>query len=156
MRRGIAQSYIFLIVLGAVITLLLLYFGWGAIQDMNERARQNQLIQFSVDIKYSVDAAFSRLGSVKYQTYSVPDGVSHICFANIYMKDELYGRQELDPLVRNGIEVDHNMFLFGQGFTYGYNIGPLIVPDPYYRCFEIQNGKLVIGLEGAGNSAVLR
>ena len=65
-------------------------------------------------------------------------------------------KNDLDPIVLDGIEVDYNMYLFGEGQTQAFYVGPLIVQDPYYKCLDTSSGKLVMGLEDAGNSAVLR
>ena len=155
-RKALMQSHIFLIILAAAVFLLLLYFGWGAINDMNKHAKQAQMVQFKAELSSIIDATKTNLGAVKVRTFRVPKDITRVCLVNVYSKSDLLKQPDLDPIIREGVEADYNLFLFGHGVSHGYFIGPLIMDEPYYRCFDTGDGWLVLSLEGAGNSAILR
>ncbi|MBU0614703.1 MAG: hypothetical protein KJ601_01285, partial [Nanoarchaeota archaeon] len=77
-----AQSELFRVLMVAAIVIMLLFFGWRGIANIQKKSCDSRLAVFEAEIRSSVEAAATDTGSREEWKGSVPCGAEKIIFVD--------------------------------------------------------------------------
>ncbi|RMF55535.1 hypothetical protein D6745_02035 [Candidatus Woesearchaeota archaeon] len=149
-KKGI-HSYVVLYVLVAVIGVMVLYFGYGAIQDFKERGKTGQLLEFKTWIEGSINNIASQNGNMRQETFIAPAGVKEVCFVDL--DADYIDINNSYTLIIDSVEsgARKNMFILGKEIFDSYDVGPITIDNPRaFTCIPVENGKIKIRMLGEG------
>ncbi len=133
----------FIYIMGIVVTVLILAFGFRSITQIKEEASLVQVSTFITDLSRIVETYYNlNVGSSKEISLTVPDSIKMICFTNPNQPLTAVIEPELE-FILTGSE---NVYLFngklGPRTIHHLEVNPLENP----LCFQTK-GKLIASLE---------
>ncbi len=143
-KRGQLHSEVFIYIIAVIVCVLIVLFGYNAIQKVYTKGEQALEIRFETSLKESIETI--NYGSVDIQTFEIPLKYSELCFTNVNNKDELPQIfLDLYPLIGEAVEEKDNVFLTGKDFN-SFKVEQLELPYKVY-CVPIINGKVNLRIE---------
>ncbi len=146
---------VFIFILAGLIFVLILGYGYRAINNFIARGAEVQLLDFRNELESMVNTIKRDYGSVQRVELRVPTQTEEACFVS--NAEDVPGAWETDlqqkyPLVYNAWTTGtENVFLIPRQPT------PLLVQDIMvdagYVCVPAVNGKVSLRVEGTGNRA---
>jgi len=180
-HKGVGVAQVFIFMLAAVSFILILIFGYRAIQGFLSSGEGVQLVQFKTELDSSITKIYTEYGSVREENYKAPTHYQKICFVNLEypatatdianLKKENFqaglaleearnfqiSEQKSEAGYKN---VDENVFLSPSTerltsikTKIGISIGNESDPTAEYpyACVPIRNGAFSLILEGKGD-----
>ncbi|MBN2567215.1 hypothetical protein JXB02_03980 [Candidatus Woesearchaeota archaeon] len=150
-NRGQIQSYIIIVAMAAIITMLLVYFGFQAWKSMGSKTAEIQSLKFEADFTNAIAEIERRSGSVERE-FELPDGYSRICFLDP-SRSQLHFPDPPNPLFVQFAEEQKNVFLEGDSMPLGYRTNQIKTDvDDRWPCFEATDGLVRFRMSGGGMS----
>jgi hypothetical protein len=143
-KRGQLHSQVFIYIIAVIVCVLIVLFGYNAIQKVYTKGEQAVEIKFETSLKESIESL--SYGSVDIKTFEIPLKYSELCFTDVNNKDELPQIfLDLYPLIGEAVEEKDNVFLTGKEFN-SFKVEQLELPYKVY-CVPIINGKVNLRIE---------
>ena len=141
---------IFVFIIAAIIFILILIYGYSAINNFIKKSEQVSLIDFKTDLVSSIDQIKSDYGSVRKVELRVPARYTEFCIISSNLNASISDFSQKHPLMFSAWKTgSENVFLFPKQDS------PIFIPDIEiiggYECIPIKNSKLYLRLEGLGD-----
>ena len=165
MKRGvIVASQVFIYIMGAIVIILVILFGFRALTGIRDNAQSISLINFRESLSSSITKLAVEYGSAAQREFAVPAGYNRVCI--IDTDEEPGDTTKLDSnIILNYWEgdTDENLFLIApDGTVDAFFIGDdenredrLEIADPHFICPEIVNGRITLFLQSLGDRVKL-
>lgn len=156
-KKGEMQAQIFVYILGAVLVVSLMAFGYSAIKDMKAKGEKLSLEEFKIEITKDVNSIKGAYDSVKSVKYTVPQGFDEICFvdSNLVIPDDILEYPFIENnIISGGVE---NVFLFGKDNNIeSFQIAAFAMPlYPHFACISLGLGVFEVQMIGKGNATTI-
>ena len=156
-KSQIGQIFVYLI--STLIVILVLYYGYTAIQSIGQKQEQLNLVKFQKSLGDTIVYTSSDFGTVRIENFPVPVKFTEVCFVDrskIITGDTTGISPAQYPLVYNSVadKVNNNVFPLPDGAP--FYIDKTWVPDSGFKCFEVAQGKIKVRIEGFGDRAEIR
>ena len=151
--RGQVIGQVFIFILAGLVFVLIVAYGYKAIQGFGERSEQVSIIDFKNDLERSVESVKRDYGTVRQVSLRLPAKYSGVCFidpGNCPPRVSFEGSQ-LDWAVSACEARAANVFLVPRGLD--LLLEDVEVGSPYYVCVPNRGGEVVLRLEGTGKKA---
>ena len=171
----LGQVFIFII---AMLTFgLIMVFGYKAVQSFIDKGETVEYIKFKTDIETTMNKITTDFGSVSIETFRLPAKYDKICFINMdygaiaeeagdlqvasaAAYDSFLDAADAVKVGKSGYDAtSENIFLEPRfGDTSPIRVSPIRVSSPdgseqkLFECFEVQNGQIIVTLEGKGDA----
>ncbi|MBU0615520.1 MAG: hypothetical protein KJ601_05480, partial [Nanoarchaeota archaeon] len=153
-KKGQFQSQAFIYILGALIFVMILLYGYNAITGLNKQQGQAKEIELKTNLENTITALSSDYGSIKTKTFSVPSRYDELCFTSTTFRDELPPAfVSKYPIIADAVETGDNAFLIGKDFD-AFQVEKLNLPNMVV-CVPVVDGQIKLRIEGKGNSALI-
>ena len=140
---------IFIFILAAVLFILILTYGYRAINTFLQRSEQVTLIEFKEELQSGIERIKRDYGSVRKLQLKVPRRYTEVCIVDPSCPDEL---QAIQPLMYNAcLTGTENVFLVPKQETPIF-VSDVVVDRPRYLCITT-SGVITLRLEGLGKKA---
>ena len=148
---------IFIYVISALIIILVLYYGYGAIQNIGQKQQELSYVKFQTSMSDMISYTSSDYGTVRMEDFLVPEGYSEVCFVDPYLittRDASTIPEAEYPLIYDSVEdgVRANIFVIPGGQPF-YNEKIFIEDSSKFKCFAVVQGKISLRIEGLGDKA---
>ena len=148
---------IFIYILSLILIGFILIYGYNAIVDFRERAKEVSFANFENDLSSMVEIVAPDTGTIKTESFEVPAGYGKVCFVKSFPDFPTLSSTGY-PLIENTInkKVKKNVFLIKEA-PRSFFIGNIevISDDNKILCIDAVNGIIKIKFEGKGDNAVL-
>ena len=152
------QSNTIIYPLFAVITVVILVFGYKSITTITEKSEEANILQLKTNLRKDIKLSYN-YGDINSYSYTVPSLISEVCFYDFSKigSPVSMGLESRYSIIANSIEsgvkknvfsIDKNKIIIDSDY-----IDKLSIPNPYYLCKKPKNGILIINVEGKGSSA---
>jgi hypothetical protein len=152
--KGQIIGQVFIFILAGLVFILIIAYGYKAIQGFGERSEQVTLIDFKNDLERSVESVKRDYGSVRKVSLRLPSKYSGVCFID---GDQCPGGtvffegSRLDWLSSACEARSANVFLVPRALD--LTLPDIAVDSPYYVCIPNKGGEVLFRLEGTGKKA---
>ena len=157
--RNKAQSpgQVLIYVLSLIMISLIFVYGYNAVKDFRVRADQVAYIKLKTDLQSVVKAISPDYGSVKRESFALPEKYSEVCFVDL--DAGVYGASNIHeyPIIEDSVNsnVQKNVFVISGAVDDSFDLGPITVENSF-KCFPVLKGKLKLELEGLGDKAQIK
>lgn len=156
MKKKSQIGEIFIYLISTLIIILVLYYGYTAIQNIGKKQEQLSLVKFQKTLGDTIVYTSSDYGTVRIETFSVPVKFREVCFVdrNLIITGNATPIDNIAyPLIANSVadKVNNNVFPLPEGNP--FFIDKLWVPDSGFKCFEVAQGNIKVRIEGFGDKA---
>ena len=150
MKRSQFYSQIFIYALALILTSFILIYGYNAITNIQNKAKQVSCIKLQNDMKNSIDAIIGDFGSVKRKDFELCGSFTQICFVESFDKPSL--QADTDPIIKDSVlsNSGKNVFLVDNVAKDSFYIGKISV-EPDVLCIKAASSKISLRLESRGN-----
>jgi len=150
-------------ILGSIVLLLVLAFGYNAISRIGETGAQISSLKLVEELKADIKSMSLDYGSSKAIDYKMTEGISEVCFTdkagsplivpalscsnvNEYPTAALFGQDAPEK----------NVFFIGGTLKDSEKIEKLNLGGCTFLCFKALNGKISIRMEGLGDETLIK
>ena len=157
-KRGMLDQ-IFLYVLALFLTALILFYGYKAILSLQQRAEELTLIRFEKNLKAKIETISSQYGSIRIEEFSVPGGVTSVCFADkSNLQEDRAGlcspsSQNYQPVVCNALK-ERTDTVFLLPILQNLYVDKILVPTGTF-CTPVQGRLISLRLTGKGDGTLV-
>ncbi len=159
-KRGMIAGQVVIYIMGIVVVMLVIIYGYKAIQGFRKQSEQIALVSFQKDLERSVERMAGEYGSVETKSFALPPGFEKLCLI-----DQSKARPSTRPAEMPGVvyalwdsSTEDNAFLVGKT-VHPFFIGdsetrtPLFEIGSGYVCTKGAAGRITLRIEGVGNKA---
>ena len=150
-------------ILGSIVLLLVMAFGYNAISRIGETGAQISSLKLVEELKADIKSMSLDYGSSKAIDYRLPEGISEVCFT------DPAGSPLLVPASSCSNANEHptaalfsqdapgkNVFFIGGTLKGSDRIENLHIGGCTFLCFKAFNGKISMRMEGLGDKALIK
>jgi len=172
-RRGVMAGQIFIYILAALVTGMVILIGYKAINSFISQSEQASFVQFKGELFSQVKSMASDYGSVEKIELVVPSWTREVCFIDLLLKDLSSPPTALDTfltgheLIKSSWEagIKSNVFMLDKngireqlyiGDEDSNEIKPYFnLSSNHYLCIKPLNSRIVLRAEGGNGMAIL-
>ena len=165
-KKGIGATQVFVFIVAAITFAVILLFGFKAINNFLDDAKQVEFIQFKLDLESTVNDIRTDFGAVDVKTFRAPTHFTKICFVDLGYTSTSTPPDKPDKVrslcqenqiactvwenTDSFIEGETNVFL-SPPTEIRLNVAQIDLNPEGYLCEDIKKGKFTLILEGMGD-----
>ncbi|MBW3019555.1 hypothetical protein KY329_05220 [Candidatus Woesearchaeota archaeon] len=144
---------VFIFILAGLVFILIVAYGYKAIQGFGEKSEQVSLIDFKNDLDRSVESVKRDYGSVRQVSLRLPSKYAGVCFLDSEQcpAQVWFDGSRIDWAVSACASRAANVFLVPRALDLSFE--DIEVESPFYVCIPNKGGEVVFRLEGTGKKA---
>ncbi len=151
-KSEISIGIITLLVMAAIVTIMVIYFGVKAFSTTQDDLAKIDLMEIQQQLKAAAADVKPDFGSQKTVTLKIPAGITELCFITDEHRNRLpFIFRESNPFIMNAMEVQDNVFIKGKSAD---DFIPMrieaLVTAQGFECFRPVGGKITVTFEGTG------
>jgi len=158
-KRGQISANVFIYVLSIVIVGIILTIGYNYISDVKERIDRVEFISLKNKLTSDIETISQDYGTFRKKSYSLPK-LTELCLLDLNEKDKILNSGLIDfyPLIKDSVQsnINKNAFLLRKSTFESFFIGDIEINHyPHFKCLKPDQGKIELGIEGKGDSALI-
>lgn len=159
-KKAMVVTQLFLIILSIMTVVLILYFGYRAIDGIIQQGRETKIEDFKASIEVQITTLLPKFGSIRQLTFDAPEEIEEICFIDTDRFAYFNSNNIFDdyPLIYDSVSSssDMNLFIFGKDLERGFNVGGISINiTPYYNCYKPLGNKISVTMKSLGGKALI-
>lgn len=154
MRKGSIVGQVFIFILAGLVFVLILTYGYKAIQGLISRSEEVAVVDFKSDFQSAVENIKRNYRSRREFDLRLPSQVEGVCVVDVnncpdtVMLELPSGDRQIDWVVDACKTKSANVFLIPRSVD--FFVPDITIENPYYVCIHRDSS---LGLEGLGRSA---
>ena len=156
MKQKAQIGQIFIYVISALVIILVLYYGYGAIANIGEKQQELNYVNFQTSLQDMVDYTSSDYKTVRIESFILPSGYTNVCFVDpdIVRAGDVDSVPDIQnyPLIYDSVadRTQANVFVMPEGAP--FYIEKMQI-DGGFMCVPVVQGKITLRIEGLGDKA---
>lgn len=159
MKRAQGPSQMFVYIITLIVIGLMLYMSVKWIGGIQSTAKEIDVASLKSDLENSFESIKYKPYSMSTESFVIPDGINTVCFLDATFPQKMLrpicdpgNNSEFDPLMCNDWHDNQSVVFRPSDIV----TRPIYLEDVRvgegYLCFEVQQGKINVRLEGKGNA----
>jgi len=157
MRKKSQIGEIFIYLISTLIIILVLYYGYKAIQNIGKKQQELSFVKFQTGLTDMISYTSSDYGTVRVESFDIPAGFKEVCIVDPYLvkTGNATTISEVDyPLMHDSVadSVQANIFVLPGGNPF-YVERVFVENASRFICYPVLRGKITVRIEGLGDRA---